>query len=132
MVLGAVLLVMYNTDVTLKGLHLFYRGKKTLTPIFRTALAYPENKRFRTAATVAMFSLVLFTVAAIASLTAEQNAALNNIVKIDSDGYDIITQRAVPVPNFALIIRNKTAVHKQDAAKIGYKTIIILLSHDNH
>jgi len=130
MVLGAVLLVMYNTDVTLKGLHLFYRGKKTLTPIFRTALAYPENKRFRTAATVAMFSLVLFTVAAIASLTAEQNAALNNIVKIDSGGYDIITQGAVPVPNFASMVRNNTALQNKVVAVIGLNNTIILSAND--
>ena len=130
MVLGGVLLVMYNTDVTLKGLHLFYRGKKTLTPIFRTALAYPENKRFRTAATVAMFSLVLFTVAAIASLTAEQNAALNNIVKIDSGGYDIITQGAVPVPNFASMVRNNTALQNKVVAVIGFNNTILLSAND--
>src|SRR5438094_3964253 len=113
MVVEGVLLIMYNTEVTLKCLHLFFRVKKTLTPIFRTALAYPENKRFRTAATVAMFSLVLFTVAAIASLTAEQNAALDNIVEIDSGGYDIITQCAVPVSNFASMIRNNTALQNK-------------------
>jgi len=130
MVLGGVLLVMYNTDVALKGLHLFYRGRKTLTPIFRTALAYPENKRFRTAATVAMFSLVLFTVAAIASLTAEQNAALDNIVKIDSGGYDIITQGAVPVSNFASMIRNNTALQNKVAAVIDFNNTILLSAND--
>jgi putative ABC transport system permease protein len=130
MVLGGVLLVMYNTDVALKGLHFFYRGRKTLIPIFRTALAYPENKRFRTAATVAMFSLVLFTVAAIASLTAEQNAALNNIVKTDSGGYDIITEAGVPVPNFASMVRNNTALQNKVTAVIGFNNTVLLSAND--
>ena len=130
MVLGGVLLVMYNTDVALKTLHLFYRGRKTLTPIFRTALAYPENKRFRTAATVAMFSLVLFTVAAIASLTAEQNAALDTVVKQDSGGYDIITQAAVPVANFASMVRADAAFQNKVAAVIDFNDTVLLSAND--
>jgi putative ABC transport system permease protein len=130
MVLGGVMLVMYNTDVTLKILHLFYRGRKTLTPIFRTALAYPENKRFRTAATVAMFSLVLFTVAAIASLTAEQNAALSTLVKTDSGGYDIITEATVPVPNFASMVRNDTLLQNKVATVIDFNNTFLLSAND--
>ncbi|OLD34212.1 MAG: hypothetical protein AUI50_07495 [Crenarchaeota archaeon 13_1_40CM_2_52_14] len=130
MVLGGVLLVMYNTDVALKILHVFYRGRRTLTPIFRIALAYPENKRFRTAATVAMFSLVLFTVAAIASLTAEQNAALDNTVKVDSGGYDIITQAAVPVPNFASMVNVNVALQNKIAAVIVFNNTILLSAND--
>lgn len=130
MVLGGVLLVMYNTDVALKILHGFYRRRKTLIPIFRTALAYPENKRFRTAATVAMFSLVLFTVAAIASLTAEQNAALDTLVKTDSGGYDIITESSVPIPNFASMVRNNTALQNKVAAVIDFNNTILLSAND--
>ncbi|HWY28314.1 MAG TPA: FtsX-like permease family protein, partial [Candidatus Sulfotelmatobacter sp.] len=130
MVLGGILVVMYNTDVALKILHGFYRRRKTLIPIFRTALAYPESKRFRTAATVAMFSLVLFTVAAIASLTAEQNAALDNLVKTDSGGYDIITESSVPVPNFASMVQNNTALQNKVATVIDFNNTVLLSAND--
>jgi putative ABC transport system permease protein len=130
MVLGGVLLVMYNTDVMVKFLHLFYRGRKTLTPIFKTALAYPENKRFRTAATVAMFALVIFTVAAIASLTAEQNAALNTLVKQDSGGYDIITQTVVPVSNFASMVNNDSGLQGKINGVIAFNTTSLLAAQD--
>src|SRR2546425_6728214 len=92
MVMGAILLALYNTDVILKILHLFYRGRKRLTVIFKTALSYPASKRFRTGATVAMFALVLLSVTVIAFLTAEQTAALDTIVRQDSGGYDVLTQ----------------------------------------
>jgi putative ABC transport system permease protein len=130
MVLGGILVVMYNTDVALKILHGFYRRRKTLIPIFRTALAYPENKRFRTAATVAMFSLVLFTVAAIASLTAEQNAALDTLVRTDSGGYDIITESSVPVPNFASMVRNDAVLANGVAAVIDFNSTVLLSAND--
>ena len=130
MVLGAVMLVMYNTDVALRFLHLFYRGKKTLVPIFRTALAYPENKRFRTAATVAMFSLVLFTVAGIASLTAEQNAALDRLVKLDSGGYDIVAQADRPVAGLASMISSDTALQGKISAVIGFNDTGLQYAYD--
>ncbi len=130
MVLGGVLLVMYNTDVTVKILHLFYQGRKTLTPIFKTALAYPENKRFRTAATVAMFALVIFTVSVIASLTAEQNAALTTLVRQDSGGYDIITQTVVPVSNFASIVNKDSGLQGKINGVIAFNTTGLLAAQD--
>jgi putative ABC transport system permease protein len=101
MVAGAILLALYNTDVILRILHVFYRGRKRLTVIFKTALSYPSNKRFRTGATVAMFALVLLSVTTIAFLTAEQSTAINKIIAQDSGGYDIVTQTAVNVTNLA-------------------------------
>lgn len=130
MVLGAILLVMYNTDIALKVLHLFYRSKKDLVPIFRTALAYPENKRFRTAATVAMFSLVLFTVAGIASLTAEQNAALDNLVKVNSGGYDIVAEANHSVAGLASTISADTALQGKVTAVIGFNDTGLNYAYD--
>src|SRR2546427_9668829 len=76
MVVAAVMVVMYNIDPPLKALRFLLRKRQTLTAIFKIALSYPENKRFRTAATVAMLALVLFTVSAVASIHAELNASI--------------------------------------------------------
>lgn len=128
MVLGGVLVVMYNTDLAIAALRLFYRGRKTLTPIFRTALAYPENKRFRTAATVAMFALVIFTVSAIGSIAAEQNAALDKLVKQDSGGYDIITSTRVPVSNLTTQIMKNP--HLNTLTVIPFNSTLLISIHD--
>ena len=101
MVTGAILLALYNTDIILRLLRVFYRGRKRLTVIFKTALSYPGNKRFRTGATVAMFALVILSVTTIAFLTAEQGAALDNAVKLDSGGYDVSTFTTMPIANLA-------------------------------
>ncbi len=122
MVMGAILLALYNTDVILKILHLFYRGRKRLTVIFKTALSYPSNKRFRTGATVAMFALVLLSVTVIAFLTAEQGAALNSVVQQDSGGYDIVTRTTLPVADLASRIVADPALSGKVAAVIPFNS----------
>ena len=120
MVMGAILLALYNTDVILKILHLFYRGRKRLTVIFKTALSYPASKRFRTGATVAMFALVLLSVTVIAFLTAEQTAALDTVVRQDSGGYDVLTQTTLAVPDLAARIGADTHLNGMVAAVIPF------------
>src|SRR2546426_6038843 len=120
MVVGAILLALYNTDVILKFLRLFYRGRKRLTVIFKTALSYPASKRFRTGATVAMFALVLLSVTVIAFLTAEQSAALDTVVKQDSGGYDIVTRTTLAVPDLAARIGADTHLNGMVAAVIAF------------
>src|SRR5207244_762498 len=122
MVMGAILLKLYNTDVILKALHLFYRGRKRLTVIFKTALSYPGNKRFRTGATVAMFALVLLAVTVIEFLTAEQGAALDSVVQQDSGGYDIVTRTTLPVADLANRIGTDKALSGKVAAVIPFNS----------
>ncbi|OLB72497.1 hypothetical protein AUI06_01115 [archaeon 13_2_20CM_2_52_21] len=120
MVMGAILLALYNTDVILRILRLFYRGRKRLTVIFKTALSYPASKRFRTGATVAMFALVLLSVTVIAFLVAEQNAALDTVVKQDSGGYDVLTQTTLAVPDLAARIGADSNLNGKVAAVIAF------------
>src|SRR5438876_4991110 len=122
MVTGAILLALYNTDVILRILRVFYRRRKRLTVIFKTALSYPRNKRFRTGATVAMFALVLLSVTTIAFLTAEQGAALNDLIKQDSGGYDVVTQTTLPVANLAAQIAADASLSGKVAAVIPFNS----------
>src|SRR2546429_2404008 len=127
MVMGAILLALYNTDVILRILRLFYRGRKRLTVIFKTALSYPASKRFRTGATVAMFALVLLSVTVIAFLTAEQSAALDTVVKQDSGGYDIVTRTTLPVPDLATRIAGDSALSGKLTAVIPFNTTALVV-----
>lgn len=127
MVMGAILLALYNTDVILRMLRVFYQGRKRLTVIFKTALSYPGNKRFRTGATVAMFALVLLSVTTIAFLTAEQNAALNSQVAQDSGGYDIVAQTAVNVTDLANRLNSDLNLNGKLSAVIPFNTTEVIV-----
>ncbi len=55
MVFGALLLVMFNSEVLIWVATRIGR-KRTWRPVVRTAVAYPMNKKFRTGTTLATIS----------------------------------------------------------------------------
>jgi putative ABC transport system permease protein len=60
-VLGAVWTIVYNADVLLAAVSTAFGRIRALTPVLRMAVAYPLRSRFRTGVTLAMFTLVVFT-----------------------------------------------------------------------
>jgi putative ABC transport system permease protein len=60
-VLGAVWAIVYNADVLLAAVSTAFGRVRALTPVLRMAVAYPLRSRFRTGVTLAMFTLVVFT-----------------------------------------------------------------------
>jgi putative ABC transport system permease protein len=60
-VLGSVWALVYNADVLLAGVTKAFGRIRALTPVVRMAVAYPLRSRFRTGVTLAMFTLVVFT-----------------------------------------------------------------------
>ena len=61
MVAAAVWTVMYNADLLLRGLTFATSRFGKLRPVIVTAVAYPMSNKFRTGLTLAMFSLVIFS-----------------------------------------------------------------------
>ncbi len=88
MVLGAVWLVIYNLDILLGILTALLSRLKGVVPALRTALAYPMQNRLRTGLTLAMFSLVIFTMIFMSTLIATTTSALEDVDSF-SGGYDI-------------------------------------------
>src|SRR5260370_42481766 len=67
-----------------------------------------------------MFGLVLLSVTVIAFLVAEQNAALDTVVKQDSGGYDVLTQTTRAVPDLAARIGADGNLNGKGAAVIAF------------
>ncbi|CAA9521306.1 MAG: hypothetical protein AVDCRST_MAG05-3630, partial [uncultured Rubrobacteraceae bacterium] len=61
-VIGAVWVLIYNADILLAGIVAVFGRIKGLPPVLKTAVKYPMQSRFRTGMTLAMFSLVVFTI----------------------------------------------------------------------
>ena len=59
LVVGGVWVVMYNSNHLVRAVSAVLGRGSTLSPITRTALAYPMAARFRTGMTLAMFSLIV-------------------------------------------------------------------------
>lgn len=87
LVSGAVWIVMYNATF-LAGAVTRVMGRGVLSPIIRTAVAYPMASRFRTGMTLAMFSLVIFTLSVVAFFNEAFGAAFDDTRRA-SGGYDV-------------------------------------------
>ena len=68
-VIGAVWVLIYNADVLLAGIVAVFGRLKGLPPVLKTAVKYPMQSRVRTGMTLAMFSLVVFTIVVMSFVT---------------------------------------------------------------
>jgi putative ABC transport system permease protein len=89
MVLGAVWVVTYNLDILLGILTIALSRLRGVVPALRTALAYPMHNRLRTGLTLAMFSLVIFTMIFMSTLITTTTAALDDVDSF-SGGYGVL------------------------------------------
>jgi len=60
-VLGTVWTLVYNADLLSRGAIAAFGGMRRLAPVVRTSVAYPLRNRFRTGMTIALFTMVVFT-----------------------------------------------------------------------
>jgi len=101
MVTGAVLVAMFNSDLMLGGLVRAFGRGKNLLPVFRAAISYPMNKKFRTGLTLFIFSLIMFTVIVIAMIASFQRESVDTLSEKFSGGFEIVgySLREVPESN---------------------------------
>jgi putative ABC transport system permease protein len=92
-VVGATWVFMYNADLFLGALAAVAGRFRSLAPVVRMAAAYPLRNRFRTGTTLAMFTLVVFTLVIAATNTNAFTKAFND-VEAYGGGFDV--QAATP------------------------------------
>jgi putative ABC transport system permease protein len=101
LVVGAVWVVVYNSDYLVNfGVFLVGRGQ-TMRPIMRTAMAFPLASKFRTGMTLAMFSLVVFTLIVMSVIIGAIGAAYED-TRGFSGGFDVAAtvSPANPIDDF--------------------------------
>ena len=98
LVVGATWLVTYNADVLLGGVQAVSSRIASLAPVMKMAVTYPLRDRFRTGVTLAMFTLVVFT---LVTGTTISMAFINAFDDPDAfgGGYDV---RASTAPALAI------------------------------
>lgn len=87
---GAIVLFLYNADALLNLFAGIIGRLGRLFPVARVAIAYPVSTKGRTATTLAMFSLIIFTLVSTATITNTFSNFIN--VESGSGGYDILAQ----------------------------------------
>jgi putative ABC transport system permease protein len=87
-VVGATWVIVYNADLVLGGLQSLLGRVRGLTPALRMAVAYPLRSRFRTGVTLAMFTLVVFTLVVGSTANLSFRNAMNDVAAYGG-GFDI-------------------------------------------
>ena len=88
LVVGAVWVIVYNSDYLVGWISGILGRGRTLSPVMRTAMAYPMASKFRTGMTLAMFSLVVFTLMVLAFISTAFAAATEDTRQF-SGGFDV-------------------------------------------
>jgi putative ABC transport system permease protein len=95
--LGAIWLVMYNSDLLIRGVMFFTGRVSGLAAVTRTSMSYPMATKFRTGMAVAMFAIVTFI---IVYTSVFKDVLVQNFAQVDtvSGGWQIVA--GTPDNNF--------------------------------
>ncbi len=126
-VVGTVWVIVYNADVVL-GLVMRVAGRiRALAPVLRMAMAYPLKARFRTGATLAMFTLVVFTLVTGTASTQSFTAAFDDVEEFGG-GYDVSggTSGSAPIADIGRALRTTAGVRAEDFTAVGSQSVLSL------
>lgn len=121
LVMGAVWIVMYNSDLLLSGIMALFGRLKALTPMIKTAVAYPMASRFRTGMALAMFALIVFTLVWMSSMNASIDAVLDDTDRV-SGGFQIraeVMNRTNTIPDLRAALEGAEGVSADDFESIA-------------
>ena len=125
MVVGAVMVVMYNTDLLLKVVLRLLGGGRRLAPVLRLAVAYPLANRFRTGLTLGMFGVVVFSVVFMATAFQANEAFFANTEGL-TGGFQLRAQVSAnnPIPNLARAITAKSQLRSNGYDVVAAESVV--------
>jgi putative ABC transport system permease protein len=115
LVAGATWVIVYNLHALLGGLMWAFGRSRHAAPVVRTAIASPLRSRFRTGATIGLFTLVVFTLVTGAATSASFLAALDD-EKTFGGGYDITAQTSPlsPITDMDRALADAPGIERSD------------------
>ncbi len=124
-VIGVTWLVIYNSDLVVQGVLLTVKRLPAWTATLKTALTYPLTNRFRTGMTLAMFTLVVFTLVIGGTVTTAFTDAFNNVQQFGG-GYDIraSTVQVNPIPDLGQAIEANPDLNRDDFGVISAQSLV--------
>src|SRR5215207_2587202 len=119
-VIAAVWVVIYNSDLLLRAIVAVFGRIRGLPPVLKTAVSYPLQSRFRTGMTLAMFSLVVFTIVTMSFITASIGSIYDDTDRL-SGGFDVRADAGytAPISDMQSALKNTEGVDARDISAVG-------------
>jgi putative ABC transport system permease protein len=123
-VVGTVWVIVFNADLLL-GLVMRVFGRiRSLAPVLRMSMAYPLHARFRTGTTLAMFTLVVFTLVT----GSASNGSFVHAIDVDvyGGGFQVRsgTVGAAPIDDMAAALRAAPGMRAADIPYVGSQSVL--------
>ncbi|MEM0449879.1 MAG: FtsX-like permease family protein [Methanomassiliicoccales archaeon] len=90
LVSGALLVIMFNSDSLIMIITKLFRVRKEYRAVLKTAISYPLKAKFKTALSVFIFGLVIFTVTTLSVVSGLMSFNIDRLVNETSGGFDVI------------------------------------------
>lgn len=102
---AAVVLLSQNQEILSNGVRMLARSSPRRGLAARLATTYPVAKRFRTAMTLIMYALIVFTLVMITTISHVNQLNTDGYVRAESSGYDVLvrTNQATPATERDLV-----------------------------
>ena len=129
-VVGASWALMYNADLLLGALSRTVGRVKPLAPVLRMSVAYPLRNRFRTGVTLAMFTLVVFTLVVGATTTTSFVNGMNDMHTYGG-GFDVraTVAPASPVADMRAALQRAPGVNPADFRVVSSQSFLPVKAH---
>src|SRR5687768_6291802 len=122
-VLAGVWIIIYNSDLLLGAVVALFGWLRGMPPVLRAAVSYPMQSRFRTGMTLAMFSLVVFTIVTMSFITAAFGSIFEDTDRL-SGGFDVRADAgyAAPISNMNEALKDTKGIDDKDFTAVGTLT----------
>ena len=119
-VLAGVWIIIYNSDLLLGAVVVLFGWMRGMPPVLRAAVSYPMQSRFRTGMTLAMFSLVVFTIVTMSFINAAFSSIFDDTDRL-SGGFDVRADAGytAPISDMNEALKDKKGVDESDYTAVG-------------
>ncbi len=122
-VLAGVWVIIYNSDLLLGAVVALFGWLRGMPPVLKAAVSYPMQSRFRTGMTLAMFSLVVFTIVTMSFINAAFSSIFEDTDRL-SGGFDVRADAgyAAPIPDMNEALMGAKSLDESDYTAVGTVT----------
>ena len=119
-VLAGVWVIIYNSDLLLGAVVALFGWLHGMPPVLRAAVSYPLQSRFRTGMTLAMFSLIVFTIVTMSFITAAFGSIFEDTDRL-SGGFDVRADAgyAAPISDMNNALKNAKGLDESYYTAVG-------------
>jgi putative ABC transport system permease protein len=122
-VLAGVWVIIYNSDLLLGAVVVLFGWLRGMPPVLKAAVSYPMQSRFRTGMTLAMFSLVVFTIVTMSFINAAFSSIFEDTDRL-SGGFDVRADAgyAAPISDMNEALKDAKGLDEGDYTAVGTVT----------